>query len=54
MFDSMNMHMPMVIALVALFLLLLISGLFVAVRVVGQRAVEDDASSRPLTHDDRI
>jgi len=43
-FDSMNMHMPVVIALVALFLLVLVAGLFVVVRVVGQRVVDDEAS----------
>jgi len=44
----MNMHMPVVIALVALFLLVLVAGLFVAVRVVGQRVVDDESSGEPV------
>jgi len=47
-FDSMNMHMPVVIALVALFLLVLVAGLFVVVRVVGQRVVNDESSGGPV------
>ena len=55
MFDSTQMHMPIVIFLGALFLLLLIGGIYVAVRVKGQRVVDDEAgehvSRRP---NDRI
>ncbi|MBA2445086.1 MAG: hypothetical protein H0V49_07125 [Nocardioidaceae bacterium] len=55
MFDSMNMHTPLVVALVALFLLVVVAGFFVVARVVGQRVVDDEASEdirRPP--DDRV
>ncbi|MEJ7708010.1 MAG: hypothetical protein WKF82_12510 [Nocardioidaceae bacterium] len=53
MFDSMQMHMPVVVALVAAFLFLLLGALFVAVRVLGQRAVDEKPSerTRPLPDD---
>lgn len=37
MFDSMNMHTPLAVALLALALILLVGGIFVAVRVMGHR-----------------
>ena len=46
MFDSMNMHMPTVIFFVALLGLLVISGLYVAIRLAGQRVVDKEAAGR--------
>lgn len=55
MFDSMHMHMPVAIALVALLLVLVAAALFVAVRIVGQRVVNDEASeSHRRPPDDRL
>ncbi len=42
MFDSMNMHTPLAVALLALALLLLVGGIFVAVRVMGHRDGEQE------------
>ncbi|MBA2561263.1 MAG: hypothetical protein H0V07_15530 [Propionibacteriales bacterium] len=44
MFDSMNMHMPVVVVVFALILIVVAAGLFVAVRVAGQRIFDDEAS----------
>lgn len=55
MFDSMNMHTPLVVALVALFLLVVVAGFFVVARVVGQRVVDDEAAEHPRrTPDDGV
>lgn len=40
MFDSMNMHTPWVVVFVAVFLLVVVAGLFVVMRVAGQRVVD--------------
>ncbi len=52
MFDSMHMHMPVVIAIFAVLLLIILAGLFVAVRVIGQRVVEDERHSPSDRHPD--
>ncbi len=45
MFNSMNMHMPVVIVLIVVVLVVVAAGLFVAVRVAGQRVFDDESAS---------
>ncbi len=44
MFDSMNMHMPVVIIIVVVLLALLFAGFLIAIRVVGARIQNQEAS----------
>lgn len=44
MFHSMHMHSSWVIALIALVLLVVVSGSFLAIRVVGQRIFDSEAA----------
>lgn len=46
MFDSMHMNMPVVIALIALLVIVVAGGLFVGVRLMGQRAVENEQAGQ--------
>ena len=55
MFDSMHMHSPTIVILLAVALLVLIGGLFVALRVAGQHAVEEDHPFPPVSdHPDSL
>ncbi|MGI8434810.1 MAG: hypothetical protein ACR2LE_08775 [Nocardioidaceae bacterium] len=43
MFDLVNVHTPLAVALLALALILLVGGIFVAVRVMGHRDGEPES-----------
>jgi len=43
-FDSMHMHMPVMLVVLVVAAIVVMTALFVVMRVVGQRAVDSDSS----------